>query len=123
MTEPSEQAKRKACELANAIAEVYSPVEYSPVDCEAGYSISPPLRALALHLDEVDRVARRIVSKIYCGDMFSDDKELRFLMLPDLVDPLEEVFAMLDRLTPADFRAELAKRGYKLVKETPDDRQ
>lgn len=118
MTEPSEAAKRKACELANAHVATgdgcYWP-EQVPSD--------PPLYALALHLDEVDSKMREIVA--LSGPNCQRAIIARSLMLPDPVGPLEEAWMACwpnGLIQPAHvLAAELAKRGYKLVKETPDD--
>lgn len=123
--EPSEAAKRKACELANAHVATgdgcYWP-EQVPSD--------PPLYALALHLDEVDRVAREVELGVWeTGDPDAREK-VRSLMLPDPVDPDEELAREIaasfgDKwswydLTLADIIKRLREMG-KLVKETPDD--
>lgn len=121
MTNPSEAAKRKAYELANAQCD-YDYVGLHPTN------MGPFGIALALHLDEVDRVAREVELGVWeTGDPDAREK-VRSLMLPDPVDPDEELArevaeyleAPCDRALIQSALRRLRELG-KLVKETPHD--
>lgn len=118
MTEPSDAAKRKACELANQIDDTGLTV----ADWMREYAQGPFL-ALALYIDKVDKVAREINARIVTPmpeGPFVD--LLRSLMLPDEPDPLIEAFeASTGTDDPNEwakrFRAELKKRGLTIAEE------
>lgn len=124
MTEPSEAAKRKACELANA--HVATGVARWRTGDVYPYAHTAPLYALALHLDEVDSKMREIVA--LSGPNCQRAIIARSLMLPDPVDPDEELArevaeyleAPCDRALIQSALRRLRELG-KLVKETPDD--
>lgn len=85
---PSEAAKRKACELANAHC---IPTRHRSDDVHVGYS---SLYALALRLDFEDLLARRVDGFLKLrGDTPTSHARdaLRSLMLPDPPDPDEEL--------------------------------
>lgn len=96
---PSEAAKRKACELANAQGCRWAPDEPTP-----------QLYALALYIDGVSEAVKSAINA--CGHDAIRKAQIRGslarFMLPDPVDPLEEI---LGRVTAKQLRAELDKRG------------
>lgn len=123
---PSDAAKRKACELANAHC---IPTRHRSDDVHVGYS---SLYALALRLDFEDLLARRVDGFLKLrGDTPTSHARdaLRSLMLPDPPDPDEELAREVvecireSSLSDADrgdadrFRAALEKRGLKIVKD------
>lgn len=111
--EPTEAAKRKACELANAAG-----------NCDGWKQASissawPPMLALASYIDRVNKAVREV-----WDNPVEVPNCLRSLMLPDEPDPLREIcdaaFEETRKLTDnndgrnkfvAGLRAELAKRG------------
>lgn len=121
---PSDAAKRKACELANAQGHAFMldrVGRYFPEPKPGFLRENAAVYALALHLDEVDRVARNIARKIRLGDMFADDEDLRSLMLHDEPDALQQIgidLSLADYTIDA-IRAELEKRGLAIVEATP----
>lgn len=111
MTEPSDAAKRKACELANQIDDTGLTV----ADWMREYAQGPFL-ALALYIDEVGRVARAIEGRWNPIDP-RNRTLLRSLMLPDPPDPDEELarevekgFAVITRDTAYDAALATIKR-------------
>ena len=117
MAEPSEAAKKRACELANAIDDTAMTVR----DWMGG--IQGPFLALAHYIDEVDRVACRVDGFLeQRGDTPTSHARdaCRSLLLPDEPDLVKEAIraAILTDATDDDskrLRAELAKRGGKIV--------
>lgn len=113
MTEPSDAAKRKACELElkqNGVGQIV-------VDPLTAEYIKGLRRAFALYIDEVDRVARLALDRKTPTDVIIEN--LRSLMLPDPVDPLEEVCEALglglSKTAADELRAELDKRGFTIA--------
>lgn len=85
MTEPSNAAKRKACELElkqNGVGQIV-------VDPLTAEYIKGLRRAFALYIDEVDRVARELARGFGNGSVTYE--KLASLMLPDPPDPDEEL--------------------------------
>lgn len=113
MTEPSELAKKLACELALA----QSCVAYK-------HGQNPAEHALALYIDKVDGVAREIAEDS-TGEHTLSYSLARSLMLPDEPDVLEEVcLAMFPgeitgEVAAKRLRAELEKRGLTIAPKEP----
>ena len=115
--EPSEAAKIKACELANAAA------NYNLYTADASGG-NAGIRALALHLDEVNKELRACFG---AGIDAVAKGPLGRFVLPDPPDLLEEALraADVDPRGPgyqgfggphtARVRAELDKRGFAIV--------
>ena len=121
MTEPSEAAKKRACELANK-NNTGSNVEPYPFKPEHVVRPNHALYALALYIDKVDRVALEADGLIEDGETRSAMKYLRSLLLPDEPDLVKEAIraAILTDATDDDskrLRAELAKRGLTITEE------
>jgi len=102
--EPSEAAKRKACELVNAAA------NYNLYTIEtAASSGNAGIRALALHLDEVDKELRACFG---AGIDAVTKGPLGRFVLPNPPDLLVGMlYDMGCNVTANEMRAELAKYG------------
>lgn len=121
MTEPSDKAKRKACELVNAHVSLGDGLYYvSDV-----YLGKPTLYALALYIDEVDKTVREIAGLSNTQEGVRRGALLRSLMLPDEPDPLAEAISAWGKHLDAHggaavIRAELEKRGLAIVEKGND---
>ena len=114
MTEPSNAAKRKACELElkqHGVGQIV-------VDPLTAEYIKGLRRAFALYIDEVDRTAREVeewLDSVKCQSGHKTAREvLSSLMLPDGPDPLREAWMALWPSSEHNLpllRAELDKRG------------
>lgn len=131
MTEPSDQAKRKALQLTIA-AWLPDEGEWTIEDCRPNGS--PPMFALARVLQEHSDVARAATKLAHrdncaapanipdvCGCGLSQHRaSLQSLILPDEPDPLAEALGATfdcigEPVIIAQFKEELAKRGGRIV--------
>ncbi len=122
MTEPSEAAKRKACEVANEASDFDRTWEQA-MRVHGSFAYVALARVLQEHSD-VAKVAIAAAGKGWGLQEAEVRGKLQPLILPEESDPLEDMIGILRRMPGPNekhdaewFRLELAERGLKIVED------